>query len=242
MRGRAGCPAWCPVGHRADADRGAAGYDARWNQRASLAASMQLDVARTERLLDRYGDRIDDLVALIGERPELSRPLDGAYDYLAVEVVYACSHEGALRLEDVLERRTRISFEVRDRGVVCAPAVAALMAGVLGWDADRTASELAALERRVAAELRAEQLSDDAAASAAIVPRREQGRPRARSGDVQHALHRARHRPARARARQRARRLLVPGRGPRRAGSRRPRRLGDRGDHGRPRERRRRAR
>jgi glycerol-3-phosphate dehydrogenase len=130
---------------------------------------MQLDVARTERLLDRYGDRIDDLVALIGERPELARPLDGAYDYLAVEVVYACSHEGALRLEDVLERRTRISFEVRDRGVACAPAVAALMAGVLGWDADRTASELALLQRRVAAELRAEQLSDDAAAHAAIL-------------------------------------------------------------------------
>jgi glycerol-3-phosphate dehydrogenase len=148
---------------------GAAGYDARWNQRASLAASMQLDVARTERLLDRYGDRIDDLVGLIGERPELARPLDGAYDYLAVEVVYACSHEGALRLEDVLERRTRISFEVRDRGVACAPAVAALMAGVLGWDAERTASELAALERRVAAELRAEQLSGDAAAYAEIL-------------------------------------------------------------------------
>ena len=148
---------------------GAAGYHARWNQRASLAASTGLDVGRIERLLDRYGDRIDDLVALIGERPELARPLDGAHEYLAVEVVYACSHEGALRLEDVLERRTRISFETRDRGVACAPAVAALMAGVLGWDAARTASELDARRRRVAAELRAEQLSDDAAANAAIL-------------------------------------------------------------------------
>ncbi len=148
---------------------GAAGYRARWNQRARLAGSSGLDVPRVERLLDRYGDRVDDLVQLIAARPELAAPLDGAQEYLGAEVVYACSHEGALRLEDVLERRTRIVFETRDRGVVCAPAVAALMAAELGWDGARTAGELASWRRRIAAELEAEQLSDDAAASAVVL-------------------------------------------------------------------------
>ena len=51
-----------------------------------------------------------------------------------MEAVYAATHEGALRLEDVLTRRTRISIEERDRGVAAAPVVAGLLAPVLGWD------------------------------------------------------------------------------------------------------------
>ena len=92
-----------------------------------------------------------------------------APEYLAVEVVYACTHEGALHLEDVLARRTRISFETRDRGGACAQEVAELMAGPLGWDGARTASEVDAWHRRIAAELRAEQLPDDASANAAVL-------------------------------------------------------------------------
>ncbi|MDX6569487.1 MAG: glycerol-3-phosphate dehydrogenase [Gaiellales bacterium] len=147
---------------------GASGYHARWNQRARLVATMGLAVSRIERLLDRYGDRIDDLAELIRTRPELADPLEHAPEYLGAEVVYACTHEGALRLEDVLARRTRISFETRDRGVACAPVVAGLMAGALGWDAARSSSELAAWRRLIAAELEAEQLSDDASASAVV--------------------------------------------------------------------------
>jgi glycerol-3-phosphate dehydrogenase len=148
---------------------GAAGYHARWNQRARIARERGLDVARVERLLDRYGDRIDDLLELIAARPELAHPLAGAEEYLGVEVVYACTDEGALHLDDVLARRTRLSFETRDRGVLAAPVIASLMAGALGWDEARTAAELDRVQVRVAAELRAEQLPDDAAANAAVL-------------------------------------------------------------------------
>ena len=41
---------------------------------------------------------------------------EGAEDYLAAEVVYAVTHEGARHLDDVLTRRTRISIETFDRG------------------------------------------------------------------------------------------------------------------------------
>jgi glycerol-3-phosphate dehydrogenase len=47
--------------------------------------------------------------------------------------------------------------------------VAALMAGALGWDAARSSSEVAAWQRRVAAELEAEQLSDDVSANAVVL-------------------------------------------------------------------------
>ncbi len=53
--------------------------------------------------------------------PELAEPLVHAEDYLGGEVVYAVTHEGARHLDDVLTRRTRISIETFDRGVLCAP-------------------------------------------------------------------------------------------------------------------------
>ena len=63
-----------------------------------------------------------------------AEPLPGADDYLAVEVRYAATHEGALHLDDVLTRRTRISIETWDRGLEAAAPAARLMAEVLGWD------------------------------------------------------------------------------------------------------------
>jgi len=98
-------------------------------------------VARIEHLLRRFGARIDEL-ALVAERPALDEPLPGADDYLAVEVVHAGSHEGALHLDDVLTRRTRISIETWDRGLEAAAPAAALMAEVLGWDEVTTAAEV----------------------------------------------------------------------------------------------------
>ena len=52
--------------------------------------------------------------------------------------------------------------------LVAAPAVAALMGETLGWDAARTASELHRVRRQVAAELQAEELTDDAEAHAVV--------------------------------------------------------------------------
>ena len=95
---------------------GAGGFQALWNRREHVAQTSGVHVAWVEHLLRRYGTRIDDLLALIAERPELGKPLQGADDYLAVEVTYACSHEGALHLDDVLARRTRISITTWDRG------------------------------------------------------------------------------------------------------------------------------
>jgi glycerol-3-phosphate dehydrogenase len=156
---------------------GADGYQAMWNGRARIAERAGLDVERVEHLLHRYGSAIEEILALIAARPELAEPLPGADAYLAAEAVYAVSDEGALHLDDVLARRTRISFETPDRGLAAAEAVAGHMAGLLGWDAERTRRELGAYRDRVAAEQAAEQLPTDAEADAA---RRRARGPRAR--------------------------------------------------------------
>jgi glycerol-3-phosphate dehydrogenase len=148
---------------------GADGYETRTNQRVQLARRSGLHVARIDHLLGRFGDQIDDLLALIAERPLLAEALDGTEDYLAAEVVYAVTHEGARHLDDVLTRRTRISIETFDRGVRAAPAAAQLMGEVLGWDAARTADEVDHYLRRVAAERDSQaQLTDQEADEARV--------------------------------------------------------------------------
>src|SRR6187402_1236926 len=130
---------------------GAEGYHAAWNKRGKNARAFGVHKVRIEHLLNRYGVMTDELLDLIRERPELNAPLPGADDYLQAEVVYAATHEGALHLEDVLARRTRISIEAWDRGVSAAPVAAALMAKELGWDAARTAREVEVYLARVEA-------------------------------------------------------------------------------------------
>jgi glycerol-3-phosphate dehydrogenase len=143
---------------------GAEGFRALWNGRQRLAAASGLHVARIEHLLGRFGSRIHDLLEAVARRPELGRPLPGADDYLAVEVRYAASHEGALHLEDVLTRRTRISIESWDRGLEAAEPAARLMADVLGWSDDDVAREVDLYRARVAAERRSQEQRDDRAA------------------------------------------------------------------------------
>ena len=146
---------------------GAEGFAARWNERGRIARRTGLHQVRVEHLLRRYGSCIDELLELIAADPSLAEPIAGADDYLRVEAVYAASHEGALHLEDVLTRRTRISIETWDRGVSAAPEVAALIAPVLGWDETTVREEVARYLSRVEAERASQSREDDAEADAA---------------------------------------------------------------------------
>jgi len=143
---------------------GAVGYRALWNRRRALAAESGLHLVRIEHLLGRYGALVEDLLELIDERPELAEPLPGAEDHLKVEVHYAALCEGAIHLDDVLARRTRISIETFDRGLDAAEPAARLMAEVLGWDDDRVAEEVELYRGRVEAERRSQEQPDDESA------------------------------------------------------------------------------
>ncbi|KQW07977.1 glycerol-3-phosphate dehydrogenase [Leifsonia sp. Root4] len=143
---------------------GAEGYQAAWNKRGRIAQAFGVHKVRIEHLLNRYGTLTDELLDLIKADATLGEPLPGADDYLAAEIVYATSHEGALHLEDVLARRTRISIEAWDRGVSAAPVAAKLMAGVLGWDEKTEELEVANYLKRVAAERASQEQPDDESA------------------------------------------------------------------------------
>ncbi|QEO10772.1 glycerol-3-phosphate dehydrogenase/oxidase [Protaetiibacter larvae] len=146
---------------------GAEGYRAAWNRRGRIARRHRIPVGAVGHLLNRYGTHAREVLALIRERPELAELLPGSEDYLMAEVVYAASAEGALHLDDVLARRTRMSIEAWDRGVSAAPVAASLMAEVLGWDEARIAHETERYTERVAAE-RASQLEHDDASAERI--------------------------------------------------------------------------
>jgi glycerol-3-phosphate dehydrogenase len=146
---------------------GADGYQAAWNRRARTAADTGLDVAQVERLLHRHGSAVDEVLSLVAERPELAEPLSGAEEYLAAEAVYAASHEGALHLDDVLVRRTRIAIEAADRGLAAANPVSRHLAAVLGWTEDQRLREVETYRSRVQAECAAETQPDDQSANTA---------------------------------------------------------------------------
>jgi glycerol-3-phosphate dehydrogenase len=156
---------------------GAHRWDDVRDRAGELSAASGVPEQMVARLLRRHGDRIGDVLDLARSDPALARPLTGAPGYLAAEVVHAVLAEGALHLDDVLTRRTRVSIETAHRGVESAPQVADLMAAALGWSEERTAREVEHYTARVAAERESQRMPDDRTADAARL-----GAPDVRAG------------------------------------------------------------
>jgi glycerol-3-phosphate dehydrogenase len=145
---------------------GAEGYFALVNQVPHLAELYNLHPYRIKHLLERYGSMIDEVLALADGKPELLQPLTDAPSYLQVEIVYSAMAEGALHLEDILARRTRIAIEYAHRGSNCAEQVAQLVAPILGWDAEDIEREVELYYARVKAEIKSQAKPDDESADA----------------------------------------------------------------------------
>ncbi len=146
---------------------GADGYAAAWRDRQDTARRHGVTTGVIEHLLERYGTLSTHLLAMMAADPSLATPLAGAPEYLAAEVAYAALAEGALHLDDVLTRRTRISIETAHRGSESADHAAAVMGEVLGWDTAVREREIEHYLARVAAERESQTMPDDLAADAA---------------------------------------------------------------------------
>lgn len=146
---------------------GAEGWHTLAKQQASFARLSGLEQQQIDHLLKRYGTLIEEIFALLTERPELAHPIDGAPAYLEAEALYAITHEGALRLEDVLARRTHIAIETPDRGCAAARRVAHLVGEALSWDSTHCQQEIDRYTAQVEADRLAEQEPTDDAALAA---------------------------------------------------------------------------
>ncbi|MDI6103881.1 glycerol-3-phosphate dehydrogenase/oxidase [Actinoplanes sp. NEAU-A12] len=148
---------------------GADGYAAAWRDRQDMARRHGVTAGVVEHLLERYGTLTVHLLAMMAAQPELAVPLAGAPEYLAAEVAYAALAEGALHLDDVLTRRTRISFETTHRGADSAEHTAQIMGEALGWDATIRQKEVEHYLAGVTAERQSQTMPDDATADAARI-------------------------------------------------------------------------
>ncbi len=146
---------------------GADGYAGLVNRVGGIAEQHHLQPAQVTHLLERYGSLLDDVMAPAADDPTLLEGVAGAPGYLRAEIVYGATHEGALHLDDLLARRTRISIEEPHRGTDSAVEVASLAGGVLGWDAARQAEEVTIYRSRVIAERESQGLADDRSAEEA---------------------------------------------------------------------------
>jgi len=145
---------------------GADGYRELVEHLAPEAQRWGIQPDRMQRLLERYGSLVNEVLAPIASDPRLAQPVHAAPSYLNAEIVYAVTHEGALHLDDILARRTRIAMETRHRGTESAADVARLVAPILGWDAVRVASEVSAYVARVEFERASQEQPGDAEAEA----------------------------------------------------------------------------
>jgi glycerol-3-phosphate dehydrogenase len=134
---------------------GADGYYALTQQSAQIAAQFALDEKSVIHLLNRYGSLISEVLELITEDKKLAKPLSEGLPYLKAEIVYAASHEGAMSVDDVISRRTRLAFEAPHAGIDLAEDIATLIAPVLGWGAKEKKASIAEYKAGVAAEVEA---------------------------------------------------------------------------------------
>lgn len=85
-----------------------------------------------EHHLHVYGADRSGIESLITERPELGEKIHPNMPYLKAEVIWACSNEMAMTVDDVLSRRTRMLLLDAKAAIESAEHVAVLMADELG--------------------------------------------------------------------------------------------------------------
>ncbi|HLS26550.1 MAG TPA: glycerol-3-phosphate dehydrogenase/oxidase [Beutenbergiaceae bacterium] len=146
---------------------GAAGLEAITAQARRIGAEHGWTHDRLEHLLGRYGTELTQIAQAVQEDPGLGQPLQAAPQYLRAEVAWAVTREGALHLEDILQRRVRLFYEARDRGLAALEEIAEIAAPLLGWDEATTEAEKASYRELADAEEAALRTVTDAEAAAA---------------------------------------------------------------------------
>jgi len=98
-----------------------------------------------EHLVMNYGSKYPQVVTYISEQEEWRQPLSSEHPVLAAEVIHAVREEMALKLSDVVRRRTELG-SAGHPGNAALRQCAKLMSEELGWDADQIENEIAETE------------------------------------------------------------------------------------------------
>ncbi len=97
-------------------------------------------------LIALYAEGAAEIVHLVHERPELSDPLCAGSETIQAEVVYTIRREMAVRLSDIVIRRTTLG-SAGAPPADCLRGAARIAQLELGWDDERTAKEIADVTR-----------------------------------------------------------------------------------------------
>lgn len=109
------------------------------------AAAMDLPTAVTRHLSSLYAEAAAVIVRLIAERTELAAPVAPGVSTLGAEVVYVIRHEMAVRLSDIVIRRTALGAGGHP-GADAVIGCARIAAHELNWTDARMNDEIAAVE------------------------------------------------------------------------------------------------
>jgi glycerol-3-phosphate dehydrogenase len=107
---------------------------------------LEVPASLVRHLITRYAEGAATILGLVAEGDDLVRPLAPDVDTIGAEVVHAVRDEMAVRLNDIVFRRTGL-------GAAGAPsedalrACARIAAGELGWDLARESEEVAGVKR-----------------------------------------------------------------------------------------------
>jgi glycerol-3-phosphate dehydrogenase len=97
-----------------------------------------------------YGKHAASLQMIVKETPSLGEPIDPRLAYSKAEVIWICRNEMAVRLSDVLARRTRSLFLDVKTSLDIAPEVASIMAKEMGFDKKWEEEQLADFKKLAA--------------------------------------------------------------------------------------------
>jgi glycerol-3-phosphate dehydrogenase len=106
-------------------------------------------------LYQRFGQDSTALLALIDERPELSRESIEGQPYVDAEFIYAVRHEMATSLEDLLTRRTRAHLHDARAALRAAAGISSLVASDLHWSEEQRSAQVTAYRELVEREFSA---------------------------------------------------------------------------------------
>ena len=105
--------------------------------------------SQARHLVRHYGSEAAAVLNLVDRDRSLGEPILAGRPEIWAEVVHAVEREMAARLPDALIRRLHLFYEDPAQGSTVSTAVAAHMAGLLGWDKSRRDDEVTAYTAEV---------------------------------------------------------------------------------------------
>ena len=103
-------------------------------------------------LVDRYGVRARDVIALAETNPRYQEPIRQGHPAIVAVVPFSFDHEYARTLADVMMRRTMLSMDA-DAGLPIAESMSYVAQEIYGWSEEQRAAELADFHAEIAKQL-----------------------------------------------------------------------------------------